>query len=142
MTRAGVTTAKSRYRYLEPATLLRLGNLNVVARSAVEGFISGLHRSPHHGFSVEFSEHRPYTFGDELRHLDWVTYAKTDRFYVKQYEQETNLRCYILLDCSASMNYASSHGGLTKLQYGSFLGGHAGVPDDAATGRGGPGGVR
>ena len=113
MTRAGTTAAKSRYRYLEPATLLRLGSLNVVARSAVEGFISGLHRSPHHGFSVEFSEHRPYTFGDELRHLDWVTYAKTDRFYVKQYEQETNLRCYILLDCSASMNYASGHGGLT-----------------------------
>ena len=121
MTRASPSAAKSRYRYLEPETLLRLGNLNVVARSAVEGFISGLHRSPHHGFSVEFSAHRPSTPGDELRHLDWVTYAKTDRYYVKQYEQETNLRCYILLDCSASMNYSSGRGGLTKLEYGSFL---------------------
>ena len=114
------TAGASRYRYLDPETLMRLGNLNLVARSAVEGFISGLHRSPHHGFSVEFSEHRPYTPGDELRHLDWVTYAKTDRYYVKQYEQETNLRCYILLDCSGSMNYASGRG-LTKLEYGSFL---------------------
>ena len=121
MTRATTTAPKSRYQYLDPQTLLRLGNLNVVARSAVEGFISGLHRSPHHGFSVEFSEHRPYTFGDELRHLDWVTYAKTDRYYVKQYEQETNLRCHILLDCSGSMNYASGRGALTKLEYGSFL---------------------
>ena len=113
--------SKSRYRYLDPETLLKLGNLNVVARSVVEGFISGLHRSPHHGFSVEFSEHRPYAPGDELRHLDWVTYAKTDRYYVKQYEQETNLRCHILLDCSGSMNYASRRGGLTKLEYGSYL---------------------
>ena len=121
MTRATTSAPKSRYRYLDPQTLLRLGNLNVVARSAVEGFISGLHRSPHHGFSVEFSEHRPYTPGDELRHLDWVTYAKTDRYYVKQYEQETNLRCHILLDCSGSMNYAGTRGTLTKLEYGSFL---------------------
>ena len=121
MTRASTTSAQSRYRYLDPETLSRLGNLNVVARSAVEGFITGLHKSPHHGFSVEFSEHRPYTFGDELRHLDWVAYAKTDRYYVKQYEQETNLRCYILLDCSGSMNYASKKGGLTKLEYGCFL---------------------
>ena len=98
------TAGPSRYRYLDPETLMRIGNLNLVARSAVEGFISGLHRSPHHGFSVEFSEHRPYTPGDELRHLDWVTSAKTDRYYVKQYEQETNLRCYILLDCSGSLN--------------------------------------
>jgi len=120
MTRIETTAPRSRYRYLDPEALARLGNLNVVARTAVEGFISGLHRSPHHGFSVEFSEHRPYVPGDELRHLDWVTYAKTDRYYVKQYEQETNLRCWILLDCSASMNYAGGKG-LTKLEYASFL---------------------
>ena len=119
MTRAD-TGPPARYRYLDPDTLVRLGNLNVVARTVVEGFISGLHRSPHHGFSVEFSEHRPYAPGDEPRHLDWVAYAKTDRYYVKQYEQETNLRCYILLDSSASMNYSSGRG-LTKLEYGSFL---------------------
>ncbi|HUU09235.1 MAG TPA: DUF58 domain-containing protein [Phycisphaerae bacterium] len=120
MTRAHTAGSKSHYRYLDPDTLMRLGDLNLLARSAVEGFISGLHRSPHHGFSVEFSEHRPYTPGDELRHLDWVAYAKTDRYYVKQYEQETNLRCTILLDCSGSMNYSSGKG-LTKLEYGSFL---------------------
>jgi len=120
MTRVTTAGPQARYRYLDPETLLRLGTINVVARSVVEGFITGLHRSPHHGFSVEFSEHRPYTPGDELRHLDWVAYAKTDRFYVKQYEQETNLRCHILLDCSGSMNYSSGRG-LTKLEYGSFL---------------------
>ena len=112
--------AKARYRFLDPDTLASLGKINIVARTAVEGFISGLHKSPHHGFSVEFSEHRQYTPGDELRHLDWIAYAKTDRFYIKQYEQETNLRSYILLDCSASMNYASGKG-LTKLEYGCFL---------------------
>jgi len=120
MTRLSTAGPEARYRYLDPETLLRLGNLNVVARTAVEGFITGLHRSPHHGFSVEFSEHRPYTPGDELRHLDWVAYAKTNRYYIKQYEQETNLRCHILLDCSASMNYSSGRS-LTKLEYGSFL---------------------
>jgi uncharacterized protein (DUF58 family) len=120
MTRLHTPGTESRYQYLNPETLMRLGNLNVVARSVVEGFISGLHRSPHHGFSVEFSEHRPYTPGDELRHLDWIAYAKTDRFYIKQYEQETNLRAYILLDCSGSMNYSSGRG-MTKLEYGSFL---------------------
>jgi uncharacterized protein (DUF58 family) len=96
--------AQSRYRFLDPETLLRLGKINVVARSVVEGF----------------SEHRPYTPGDELRHLDWIAYAKTNRYYIKQYEQETNLRAYILLDCSSSMNYSSGKG-LTKLEYGCFL---------------------
>ncbi|MBE3069785.1 MAG: DUF58 domain-containing protein [Planctomycetes bacterium] len=120
MTRLHTPTPRSRYKYLDPQTLMRLGNLNLVARSVVEGFVSGLHRSPHHGFSVEFSEHRPYTPGDELRHLDWVAYAKTDRYYIKQYEQETNLRAYILLDCSGSMNYSSGKGP-TKLEYGAFL---------------------
>jgi len=121
MTRADPSTAPARYRYLDPEKIAALGSINLVARTAVEGFLSGLHRSPHHGFSVEFSEHRPYAPGDEPRHLDWVAYAKTDRFYVKQYEQETNLRAHILLDCSASMNYAGRRGSLTKLEYGSFL---------------------
>jgi len=120
MTRLDTATPEDRYRFLDPEALAQLGNINLVARTAVEGFVTGLHRSPHRGFSVEFSEHRPYAPGDELRHLDWVTYAKTDRYYVKQYEQETNLRCHILLDCSASMNYSSGRG-LTKLEYGCFL---------------------
>jgi uncharacterized protein (DUF58 family) len=79
MTRVDAQSPK-KYRYLDPDTLARLGHINVVARTVVEGFITGLHRSPHRGFSVEFSEHRPYSPGDEPRHLDWVTYAKTDRY--------------------------------------------------------------
>jgi len=112
--------AKSSYLYFEPERLEKLSNLNLLARQAVEGFISGLHRSPHKGFSVEFAEHREYTPGDDIRHLDWVAWARTDRYYVKQYEQETNLRTYILLDVSASMNYRLG-GEITKFTYGCFL---------------------
>ena len=112
--------ARSPYLYFEPGRLARLANISLVARQVVEGFISGLHRSPHRGFSVEFSEHREYTPGDDLRHLDWVAWGRTDRYYIKQYEQETNLRAYILLDVSGSMNYRYG-APLTKLQYGSYL---------------------
>jgi uncharacterized protein (DUF58 family) len=85
----------------------------------VEGFITGLHKSPYHGFSVEFAEHRQYMPGDDIRHLDWKVYAKTDRFFVKQFEEETNLKAYLLLDASASMGYTSHS--VTKLQYASYL---------------------
>ena len=103
-----------------PIAAARLANISLVARQVVEGVISGLHRSPHRGFSVEFSEHREYSPGDDLRHLDWVAWGRTDRYYLKQYEQETNLRAYVLLDVSASMNYR--HGAeLTKHEYGCFL---------------------
>jgi uncharacterized protein (DUF58 family) len=112
--------AKTKYLYFEPDRVGKLQNLNLLARQAVEGFISGLHRSPHRGFSVEFSEHREYTAGDDLRHLDWVAWARSDRYYIKQYEQETNLRAYILLDVSGSMNYRLD-GELTKFAYGCFL---------------------
>jgi uncharacterized protein (DUF58 family) len=95
--------------------------LDLIARLLVEGFMTGLHKSPYHGFSVEFAEHRQYMPGDALKHVDWKLYGKSDRFYVKIYEEETNLRSHILLDVSASMGYASS-GNLTKLQYASFLG--------------------
>ncbi len=90
------------------------------ARLIVEGFITGLHKSPYHGFSVEFAEHRPYNPGDELRHVDWKVYAKTDRHYVKQYEEETNLRHYVVLDTSPSMRYKHA-GNLSKLEYGAYL---------------------
>ncbi len=90
------------------------------ARLIVEGFITGLHKSPYHGFSVEFAEHRPYNPGDELRHVDWKVFAKTDRHYLKQYEEETNLRHYVVLDTSPSMRYKYTSG-LTKLEYGSYL---------------------
>lgn len=108
------------YEYFEPARAGKLRNLSILARQAVEGFITGLHRSPHRGFSVEFSEHREYTPGDDLRHLDWVAWGRTDRYYIKQYEQETNLRAYILLDVSNSMSYRLA-GGVSKFQYGCFL---------------------
>lgn len=90
------------------------------ARLVVEGFITGLHKSPYHGFSVEFAEHRPYNSGDALRHVDWKVYAKTDRYYVKQYEEETNLRHYVVLDTSPSMQFQHS-GHLSKLEYGTYL---------------------
>src|SRR6056297_1153487 len=107
-------------RYLDPVAVSKLSTMELRARLIVEGFITGLHRSPYHGFSVEFAEHRPYNPGDELRHVDWKVYAKTDRYYVKQYEEETNLRHYVVLDTSPSMRYRGD-AALSKLEYGSYL---------------------
>lgn len=107
-------------KYLHPATVSRLANMSLRARLVVEGFITGLHRSPYHGFSVEFAEHRQYMPGDEIRHIDWKVYGKTDRFYVKQFEEETNLKCYVLVDQSASMGIAHA-GRVSKFQYASYL---------------------
>jgi uncharacterized protein (DUF58 family) len=107
------------YRFLEPRALARLKNLSLAARGVVEGFIGGLHRSPFKGFSVEFAEHRKYSPGDNPRHLDWRILARTDRLYIKQYEEETNLRAHFLLDTSGSMGFGQA--GLSKLQYASYL---------------------
>ncbi len=107
------------FKYLDLDVLAGLRNMQLLAKTVVEGFILGLHRSPFRGFSVEFAEYRQYAAGDEIRHIDWKVFGRTDRFYIKQYEEETNLNCHIVLDCSASMGYGS--GKLTKLQYGSFL---------------------
>jgi len=93
--------------YLDPAALMRIKNLELRARLVVEGFMSGLHRSPYHGFSVEFTEYRQYTPGDDPRYLDWKLFARSDRFYLKRFEDETNLRCYLLVDLSRSMGYGS-----------------------------------
>ena len=112
--------AKDYLKYLDPETVSRLSNLGMIARLVVEGFITGLHKSPYHGFSVEFAEHRQYMPGDDLKYLDWKVYAKTDRFYVKEFEEETNLKSYILLDQSASMDYTSHT--ISKRQYATFLG--------------------
>jgi uncharacterized protein (DUF58 family) len=106
-------------RYLDPAILARVGFSPLLARVVVEGFLSGLHKSPFHGFSVEFAEHREYVPGDDLRYLDWALYARTDHYYIKRFEEETNLRCTIVLDCSASMGYGT--GALTKWDYACFL---------------------
>src|SRR5215510_8667108 len=101
---------------IDPAQLARLGSLPIQARVIVEGALSGLHRAAVHGASVEFAEHKEYSPGDELRHVDWKAYAKLDRYYVKQFEQESQLTVYLVLDASASM--AFSGGGLAKLEYG------------------------
>ena len=96
-----------------------LDSISMKAKMVVEGYIIGQHRSPYHGFSVEFAEHRSYESGDEVRHIDWKLYGKTNRLYVKRYEEETNLRAHLILDTSKSMTYTS--GGVTKLEYGSYL---------------------
>lgn len=107
-------------KYLRPDVVAQLANMELRARLVVEGFITGLHKSPYHGFSVEFTEHRQYMPGDDLKHLDWKVYGKTDRFYIKQFEEETNLKSYIVLDASKSMDYASN-GCLRKVEYASYL---------------------
>ncbi len=107
---------------LDPATLAQLGGIELVAREVVEGFLMGLHRSPHRGFSAEFAELRAYQPGDDLRYIDWRMYGRSDRYFVKQFEEETNLRAYLLLDVSSSMGWSSEPGRLpTKLWYAKHL---------------------
>jgi len=103
-------------QYLRPDVIQQVRRLDLKARFIVEGFISGLHSSPFHGFSVEFSEHRKYTPGDDIRQIDWNVYAKTDRFYTRKYQAETNLDAYLLVDCSGSMDF-STGGRMTKMDY-------------------------
>jgi uncharacterized protein (DUF58 family) len=106
-------------QFLDPAVVARLGTLELKARTVVEGFLSGLHRSPFKGFSVEFAEYRQYIPGDDLSTIDWKVYARSDRHYVKKFEEETNLDCHVMLDVSASMGYGSR--GITKFEYGACL---------------------
>jgi len=106
-------------KYLAPEVLSKISNLEIIAKLIVEGFMTGLHKSPFHGFSIEFSQHRAYNPGDSLRFIDWKVFGRTDRFYIKQFEEETNLKSYILLDISKSMTYGS--GKISKLEYGKFL---------------------
>lgn len=110
-------------KYFQPEVLSRISRLELRARHVVEGFVSGMHKSPYRGFSVEFANHRPYVSGDDLRHLDWRVYAKADRYFVKEYEEETNLRTHLLLDCSGSMGYPEhpGTGRMTKWQYAGTL---------------------
>lgn len=106
--------------YLQPDVVAKISNMELVARLVVEGFITGLHKSPYHGFSVEFAEHRQYMPGDEIRHIDWKIYGKTDRYYIKQFEEETNLKAYLIVDTSRSMAFGSE-GRMTKLAYASYV---------------------
>jgi uncharacterized protein (DUF58 family) len=105
-------------KYLDVKTIERIKRLDVRARLVVEGFITGQHQSPYHGFAVEFAGHREYAPGDEIKHIDWKVWSKTDRLYIKQYEEETNLKCTILLDCSKSMRYGEqTDGSWSKFDY-------------------------
>ena len=104
---------------LNPKIVSNLNNLMLKARVIVEGFMVGIHRSPFHGFSVEFSEHKGYDIGDDIKHLDWKLWAKTDKYYIKQFEEETNLQCHVFLDTSKSMSYNSHE--ISKIQYAQIL---------------------
>jgi uncharacterized protein (DUF58 family) len=116
-----MTTTLQEYRkYLQPEVVAKLHNMELVARLVVEGFITGLHKSPYHGFSVEFAEHRQYMPGDEIKHIDWKIYGRTDRYYIKQFEEETNLKAYLILDASRSMSFGSD-GRMSKLEYASYI---------------------
>jgi len=107
-------------RYLDPQIISKLSNLELRARLVVEGFMVGLHKSPYHGFSVEFSQHRPYMQGDDLKNVDWKVFGKTEKFFIKQYEEETNLKSYIILDTSKSMEFKSGSN-ISKLNYSMIL---------------------
>lgn len=111
---------ESYQKYLNPQTLASLDGLDLQARLVVEGYVAGMHPSPYHGFSVEFAEHREYVPGDDIRHVDWKVWSKTDKLYLKQYEEETNLLLYLLLDTSESMAYSSGQN-VSKLQYAQFV---------------------
>jgi uncharacterized protein (DUF58 family) len=113
--------AERRTSLLDPAVLAKLGNLRLRVRAVAEGVLSGLHRSPHHGQSVEFAEHKEYAPGDDVRHIDWKAYGKFDRYYVKRFEQETNLRAYLVVDASGSMGYRGRPEAMTKLEVASAL---------------------
>jgi len=106
-------------RFVDPKVLIRIKDLELLARSVVDGFINGLHRAPYFGASIDFAEHRGYVAGDDIRRVDWRLYARTDRYFVKQYEADTNANFSVLLDCSKSMSFASQ--GVSKLEYGKFL---------------------
>ncbi len=113
------TLPKSDVADIDPLAVMRIKNLQLRAKAVVEGFYNGLHRSPFHGFSVEFSEYRPYTVGDDLRSLDWKLFARSDRYYIKKFEDETNRRCYLVLDQSKSMAFGSLP--YTKIEYARTL---------------------
>lgn len=119
MTHARARSSAPGAQFLDPQVLARIDNLELLARTVVNGFLNGLHRAPYLGLSMDFAEHRPYVPGDDIRHLDWRLFARSDRHYVKQYEAETNANVVALLDVSASMAYGSA--GITKLDYARFL---------------------
>src|SRR5436189_4933172 len=113
--------ADATHKFLDPKVLNKITRLDLKARHIVEGFMGGMHKSPYHGFSVEFAEHREYVQGDDLRYVDWKVFGKSDRFYLKQYEEETDFACHFLLDTSESMLYRSEQAAVSKLQYAQLV---------------------
>src|SRR5580658_3268222 len=112
--------------HFDPTSLSRYGRLALIARTLVEGFLTGIHKSPYKGASVEFAEHRQYYPGDEIRHIDWRAVGKTDRYYIKEYEEETNLKAHLLVDASGSMGFMSkaskvTPGPISKFQYAQYI---------------------
>ena len=107
-------------RFMDPNVLARIGNLELVSRAVVDGFINGLHKAPYFGASVDFAEHRGYVPGDDVRRMDWRVWARTDRYYIKEYEAESNMNFSVLMDVSKSMSFGTQ--GVTKLEYASYLG--------------------
>ena len=124
----------------DPTSLSKYGRLALVARNLVEGFLTGVHKSPYKGFSVEFAEHRQYYPGDEIRHIDWRAFGKTDRYYIKEYEEETNLKAHLLVDASGSMGYKGKHAQQVRVR--PVHRGVAGLPDAAPARRRRPGDAR
>ena len=135
-------------QYLDPRTLAKIQALDIRARLIVEGFITGMHRSPYKGFSVEFAQHRQYAQGDDIRHIDWKVFGRTDRHYIKQYEEETNLQVMLVVDASESMTYAGADakswkkGGWRKFDHATSIAASLAYVAAASAGFGGAGGVR
>ncbi|MGB2985932.1 MAG: DUF58 domain-containing protein [Phycisphaerae bacterium] len=115
------TAAQDYRKYLDPKVLVKISGLELRARLIIEGFFSGMHHSPRHGLSIEFADHRAYTQGDDLRHVDWKVYGKTDKYYIKEYEQETNLNLMLVVDGSDSMSFHSDEAGMTKYEYATVI---------------------
>ncbi|MFQ5491803.1 MAG: DUF58 domain-containing protein [Phycisphaerae bacterium] len=115
------TSGTDARRYLRPEVLAGIGNLELKARLVVEGCYTGMHRSPYHGLSIEYADHRPYSQGDDLRHIDWKVFGRTDKYYIKEYEQETNLECLLVVDCSESMTFKSASAPMSKQEYANIV---------------------
>jgi uncharacterized protein (DUF58 family) len=116
-----MATLQKPLRFLDPRVLSTISSLELLARTVVQGFVSGLHRSPYLGFSLDFAEYQQYRPGDDVRRIDWKVFARTDRLYIKKFRGDTNARCFIFLDCSRSMGYAQASGALSKFDYSRYL---------------------
>src|SRR3954447_18473022 len=116
-----VAVASAPTSLLHPAALARIGSMELVARQVMDGYVQGMHRSPHVGFALDFAQHRQYVPGDDIKRIDWRVYAKADRYYIKQYEVTTNLRAHLVVDCSGSLKYQGEKDAMSKFRYAQFV---------------------